>query len=73
MRSCCSAPSSRIRSSSIRWCDCSRYFGIYNSLPGIVLVHIIFGLPIMTLLFRNFYASLPRELFKAARIDGGGF
>jgi glucose/mannose transport system permease protein len=47
--------------------------GIYNSLPGIVAVHIIFGMPIMTLLFRNFYSSLPRELFNAARVDGGGF
>jgi len=47
--------------------------GIYNSLTCIVLVHVIFGLPTMTLLFRNFYASLPVELFKAARIDGGGF
>lgn len=47
--------------------------GIYDSLPGIVLVHVIFGLPIMTLLFRNYYASLPVELFNAARIDGGGF
>jgi glucose/mannose transport system permease protein len=48
-------------------------FGIYNSIVGIVIVHIVFGMPIMTLLFRNFYASLPRELFNAARIDGGGF
>ena len=47
--------------------------GIYNSLPGIVVVHIIFGMPIMTLLFRNFYSSLPHELFNAARVDGGGF
>jgi glucose/mannose transport system permease protein len=47
--------------------------GIYNSLTCIVLVHIIFGLPVMTLLFRNYYASLPVELFKAARVDGGGF
>jgi glucose/mannose transport system permease protein len=47
--------------------------GIYNSLAGIVVVHIIFGMPIMTLLFRNFYSSLPPELFNAARIDGGGF
>jgi glucose/mannose transport system permease protein len=38
-----------------------------------VTVHIIFGMPIMTLLFRNFYSSLPRELFNAARVDGGGF
>jgi glucose/mannose transport system permease protein len=47
--------------------------GIYISLPCIVLVHVIFGLPTMTLLFRNYYAGLPIELFKAARIDGGGF
>ena len=47
--------------------------GIYNSLACIVLVHVIFGLPLMTLLFRNYYASLPIELFNAARIDGGGF
>lgn len=47
--------------------------GIYNSLTCIVLVHVIFGLPVMTLLFRNYYAGLPAELFKAARVDGGGF
>ena len=47
--------------------------GVYNSLAGIVIVHITFGLPIMTLLFRNYYSSLPPELFNAARIDGGGF
>jgi glucose/mannose transport system permease protein len=48
-------------------------FGIYNSLFGIVLIHTVFGMPVMTLLFRNYYASLPPELFNAARIDGGGF
>ncbi len=47
--------------------------GIYNSLTCIVAVHVIFGLPTMTLLFRNYYAGLPIELFKAARVDGGGF
>jgi glucose/mannose transport system permease protein len=47
--------------------------GIYSSLPGIVVVHLVFAMPIMTLLFRNYYASLPGELFKAARVDGGGF
>ena len=47
--------------------------GIYNSLACIVIVHVIFGLPTMTLLFRNYYAGLPIELFKAARVDGGGF
>ena len=33
----------------------------------------MFGMPVMTLLFRNYYAGVPHELFKAARIDGGGF
>jgi glucose/mannose transport system permease protein len=47
--------------------------GLYSSLPGIVLVHLVFAMPVMTLLFRNYYAGLPMELFKAARIDGGGF
>jgi glucose/mannose transport system permease protein len=47
--------------------------GIYGSLAGIVLTHVIFGMPVMTLLFRNYYSGLPVELFKAARIDGAGF
>jgi len=47
--------------------------GIANSLAGIVLVHTIFGLPTMTLLFRNHFAGLPIELFRAARVDGAGF
>jgi glucose/mannose transport system permease protein len=47
--------------------------GVFGSLPAIVVVHVIFGMPLMTLLFRNYYASVPHELFQAARIDGGGF
>ncbi len=47
--------------------------GINQTLFGIVLIHTTFGLPTMTLLFRNYFASLPQELFKAARVDGGGF
>jgi glucose/mannose transport system permease protein len=46
---------------------------LFGTLPGIVIVHSIFGMPILTLLFRNFFASLPSELFKAARVDGAGF
>ena len=47
--------------------------GLFGTLPGIVIVHTIFGMPILTLLFRNFFSSLPIELFKAARVDGAGF
>ncbi|PZQ97649.1 MAG: sugar ABC transporter permease [Cereibacter sphaeroides] len=47
--------------------------GLYGNLAGIVLVHVVFGLPLMTMIFRNFYASMPQELIRAARIDGAGF
>ena len=50
-----------------------REIGLYCSLSGLVIVHSIFGMPILTLLFRNYFASLPEELFKAARVDGAGF
>ncbi len=50
-----------------------REMGIYGTLWGLILVHSIFGMPILTLLFRNYFTSLPEELFKAARVDGAGF
>lgn len=50
-----------------------REAGLYGSLGGLVLVHLAFGMPINTLLFRNYFASIPEELFKAARVDGAGF
>ena len=49
------------------------YVGLNSSLPGIIVVHIIFGLPTMTLIFRNYFAGIPIELIKAARVDGAGF
>jgi glucose/mannose transport system permease protein len=50
-----------------------RLGGFYNTYWAILLVHCIFGMPVLTLLFRNYYIAVPAELFKAARIDGGGF
>ena len=50
-----------------------REIGLYGSLSGLVVVHSIFGMPILTLLFRNYFTSVPEELFKAARVDGAGF
>ncbi|MGB4337098.1 MAG: carbohydrate ABC transporter permease [Bacillota bacterium] len=46
---------------------------LYGGLPGLILVHVVYGLPITTLLFRSFYAEIPDELLNAARIDGAGF
>lgn len=50
-----------------------REIGLMGTRPGLVLVHTVFGMPIITLLFRNYFSSLPEELFKAARVDGAGF
>lgn len=47
--------------------------GLYGSLFGLVLVHVIYGIPIVTLIFRNYYSEIPDELVEAARIDGAGF
>ena len=51
----------------------TRELGIFGTLWGVILIHTIFGMPILTLLFRNYFAALPVELFKAARVDGAGF
>jgi glucose/mannose transport system permease protein len=49
-----------------------RSIHLYGTLPGLILVHVIYGIPITTLIFRNYYASVPSELVEAARIDGAG-
>ena len=49
------------------------FVGLNSSLPGIIIVHTVFGLPTMTLIFRNYFAGIPLELIKAARVDGAGF
>ena len=51
----------------------TREMGIYSTLYAVIFVHTVFGLPILTPLFRNYFASLPEELFKAARVDGAGY
>ncbi|MBT8225362.1 MAG: carbohydrate ABC transporter permease [Dactylosporangium sp.] len=43
-----------------------------GGLRGLVLVHIIYGLPITTLIFRNFFASLPASLIESSQVDGAG-
>ncbi|HZG30092.1 MAG TPA: carbohydrate ABC transporter permease [Ensifer sp.] len=50
-----------------------RDLGVYGTLQGLIIVHTVFGMPILTLLFRNYFTALPEELFKAARVDGAGF
>jgi glucose/mannose transport system permease protein len=44
--------------------------GLYGTLPGLILTHVVYGLPITTLIFRNYFANIPGELVEAARVDG---
>ena len=47
--------------------------GLSESIFGLVLVHVVYGIAFTTLFFRNFYVAVPDELVNAARIDGAGF
>ncbi|WP_283177013.1 carbohydrate ABC transporter permease [Gemmobacter sp. 24YEA27] len=47
--------------------------GLAGSVPGLILVHVVYGLGFSTLYFRNYYAAFPTELVRAAQIDGAGF
>ena len=43
-------------------------FGIHT----LILMHVVYGIPITTLIFRNYYESIPDELIEASRVDGAG-
>jgi glucose/mannose transport system permease protein len=46
--------------------------GLRGTIIGLILVHVIYGIPITTLIFRNYYAGIPTEVLEAGRIDGAG-
>ncbi|MFI0349291.1 carbohydrate ABC transporter permease [Actinomadura sp. 9N407] len=45
---------------------------LVGTIRGLVLVHVVYGIPICTLIFRNYYVTIPNELIEAARVDGAG-
>lgn len=47
--------------------------GLAGSTPGLVLVHVVYGIGFTTLYFKNYYQVFPTELVRAAQIDGAGF
>ncbi|HTX78748.1 MAG TPA: carbohydrate ABC transporter permease [Longilinea sp.] len=47
-----------------------QFIRLYGGIPGLVLVHVIYGIPITTLIFRNYYASISTEILEAGRTDG---
>jgi len=50
-----------------------RAMKLYGGLPGLILAHVVYGLPITSLIFRNFYAQIPDSLMESATLDGAGF
>jgi glucose/mannose transport system permease protein len=44
-----------------------------GTTPGLVLIHIVYGVGFTTLFFRNSYASLPDEIIQSAQVDGAHF
>jgi glucose/mannose transport system permease protein len=46
--------------------------GLQGGLDGLILVHVIYGLPITTLIFRSYFAGISDELIEAAKVDGAG-
>jgi glucose/mannose transport system permease protein len=54
----------------------ARVLGILNlagTIPGLIFVHVVYGIGFTTLFFRNYYVTIPQELVKAAKVDGAGF
>jgi glucose/mannose transport system permease protein len=50
-----------------------RTVGLYGSLTGLILSHVVYGIPIVTLIFRNFYETIPDSIVESAYLDGAGF
>ena len=47
--------------------------GMAGTIPGLIFVHVIYGVGFTTLFFRNYYVTIPSELVKAAKVDGANF
>jgi glucose/mannose transport system permease protein len=46
--------------------------GLSGGTWGLVLVHVVYGIPITTLIFANYFRTIPETLIEAAKIDGAG-
>jgi glucose/mannose transport system permease protein len=46
--------------------------GVPTGVPTLIMLHVVYGIPITTLIFRNYYMTVPHELIEAARVDGAG-
>jgi glucose/mannose transport system permease protein len=46
--------------------------GVPTGVPTLIMLHVVYGIPITTLIFRNYYMTVPHELIEAGRVDGAG-
>jgi alpha-glucoside transport system permease protein len=46
------------------------HLGLYDTVLGIILFHVAFGLPFAICLLRNYFAGIPKDILESARIDG---
>ncbi|WP_202695618.1 carbohydrate ABC transporter permease [Petrotoga sp. 8T1HF07.NaAc.6.1] len=44
--------------------------GLYGTIPALIITHVIYGIPITTLMFKNYYEEIPNELVEASSVDG---
>jgi len=50
-----------------------RTIGLYGGIPGLIVAHVVYGIPITTLIFRNFYGQIPQSILDSAKVDGATF
>jgi glucose/mannose transport system permease protein len=50
-----------------------RVISLVGNIIGLILTHVVYGLPITTLIFRNYYTEVPNEMLEAGQMDGAGF
>lgn len=46
---------------------------VYGTVWGIAIVHAVLSMPLLTLIFRNYYKGIPQEIMSAAQMDSGSF
>jgi alpha-glucoside transport system permease protein len=44
--------------------------GLFDTVFGLILFHVAFGMPFAIFLLRNFFAGIPKDILESARIDG---
>ena len=57
----------------VPWAITLREIGLSNSIPGLILIHVVGGIGFTTLFCRNYYVNVPQDLISAASVDGAGF